>query len=254
MSCIIDPATGLPFLPLPNIPPQPPVAPPPSFSPLPPFPNIPPQPPVVVPPAPELFLPPIPAPMPEFPFPPIPDIPPQPPVVPPPSFSPLPPFPDIPPQPPVMPPPPIPGVPVGVDPLTGMSPEEMRVIELTNAIRIQNGLLPVVPEPRLAAAAEFHSQNMLIHDFFGHQGPDGSQLGDRALLTGYPFSFIAENVVPGFGTPEEVVQAWVESPLHLANILNPNVTEIGVGHIYSGNDPGVVTFNHYWTQVLGVQL
>lgn len=128
-----------------------------------------------------------------------------------------------------------------------------RVIELTNNVRAANGLEPLTFNSELQATAQLQSVNMAEQDFFSHTGQDGLMAWDRALNEGYDYQTIGENIAAGQLTPEEVVQAWVDSPSHLANILNPRFTEIGVGYEYLQNDSGVINYHHYWTQVFGTE-
>jgi len=114
------------------------------------------------------------------------------------------------------------------------------VWQLTNQVRAQHGLRPLSFNQRLYAAAQNHSNDMARHGFMSHQGSNGSSMSDRVRAVGYNYSSIAENVAAGYRTPEEVVRGWMNSPGHRKNILNPNLTEIGVGHD-----------NNYWTQVFG---
>ena len=126
-----------------------------------------------------------------------------------------------------------------------------RVVELTNQERTQLGLSPLSTNPLLGQAAQTHTENMALQDFFDHTGLDGLSAGDRIEATGYDFSAWGENIGAGYLTPEEVVEGWMDSPGHRANILDPNFLEIGVGYYFLENDTGSVNFNHYWTQVFG---
>jgi uncharacterized protein YkwD len=128
-----------------------------------------------------------------------------------------------------------------------------RVIELTNIERSKAGLPPLIFEPRLAAAAQRHSQDMALRDFFSHNNPDGRTAGDRAREAGYPFSFVGENLYAGLPTPEQVVAGWMKSEGHRRNILNRDYKEIGVGYYFLANDTGNVNYKHYWTQVFGAK-
>ncbi|NJN88678.1 MAG: CAP domain-containing protein [Leptolyngbyaceae cyanobacterium SL_7_1] len=128
---------------------------------------------------------------------------------------------------------------------------ESQVLQLTNTFRQQNGLTPLSYNAKLAAAAESHSQNMALQDFFSHTGSNGSSPFDRMQAAGYNFSSAAENIGAGYATPEAVVQGWINSPGHRANMLNPNLRELGVGHYYLANDTGTVNWSHYWTQKFG---
>ena len=95
---------------------------------------------------------------------------------------------------------------------------------------------------------------MALQDFFSHTGIDGSTMTQRIGVAGYQFSSAAENIAAGYTTPEEVVGGWMNSPGHRANILNPNLTEIGVGYYCLETDPGTLNYNHYWTQDFGTIL
>ena len=128
------------------------------------------------------------------------------------------------------------------------------VVRLTNIIRAQNGLSPLSVSSQLQQAAQTQSENLAFQDFFSHTGLDGLQPWDRAENAGYNYRAIGENIAAGQRTPAEVVQAWVDSPSHLANILNPVFTEIGIGYQYLANDTGNINFNYYWTQVFGTRL
>ena len=129
-----------------------------------------------------------------------------------------------------------------------------RVLELTNIERSKLGFSPLTFNTQLLNAAETHSQNMALQDFFSHTGKDGSSLGSRISATGYQFSAAAENIAAGSSTPEQVVSSWMNSSGHRANILNPNLKEIGIGYYFLADDTGSVNFNHYWTQVFATSI
>ena len=129
-----------------------------------------------------------------------------------------------------------------------------QVIKLTNAERRQARLQPLTNDPLLANTAQDHSDDMADNDFFSHTGVNGSKLGDRVKKSGYQYSTAGENIAAGQTTAEQVVEAWMNSPGHRANILNSKFTEIGVGYTFLENDTGSVNYNHYWTQVFGDDL
>jgi uncharacterized protein YkwD len=120
---------------------------------------------------------------------------------------------------------------------------EAQVIELINAERAKVGLPPLYTQSQLMAAARLHSADMGCNDFFGHTGSDGSSLADRLMRQGYSGYYFGENIAAGYSTPESVVNAWMNSSGHRANILNANYTDVGVGYVYwSGS-----TYKSYWT-------
>jgi uncharacterized protein YkwD len=126
-----------------------------------------------------------------------------------------------------------------------------RVLELTNQFRAQNGVAPLRLNAELNAASLNHSKNMALQDFFSHTGKDGSSAGDRMRQVGYTSNAWGENIAAGYATPEQVVQGWINSPGHRANMLNPSFTELGVGYYYLASDTGSVNYNSYWTQNFG---
>lgn len=126
-----------------------------------------------------------------------------------------------------------------------------QVVRLTNQVRADNGLAPLVLNGQLASAAQDHSQDMAQEDFFGHTGSDGSSVAERVLEEGYNYTRVGENVAGGQTTPAAVVEAWMNSAGHRANILNGNYQEMGVGYYLLSNDTGNINYQHYWTQVFG---
>ncbi|NJN62177.1 MAG: serine protease [Coleofasciculaceae cyanobacterium RL_1_1] len=128
---------------------------------------------------------------------------------------------------------------------------EAEVLSLTNQFRQANGVSTLTANTNLSQAAETHSQNMANLDFFSHTGQDGSTAGDRAIAAGYDSTFVGENIGVGYSSPESVVQGWINSPGHRANLLNERYTGLGVGYVFLAEDTGNENWNHYWTQVFG---
>jgi uncharacterized protein YkwD len=124
---------------------------------------------------------------------------------------------------------------------------EARVMDLINAERAANGLGALSAEDRLIQAAQWHSADMACNNYFSHFAPDGSSGGDRITRAGYLWNYFGENIAAGYASPEKVVQAWMESPSHKANILNKNYVEIGVGYAYYADS----AYGIYWTAVFG---
>ncbi|MEU8617913.1 sigma-70 family RNA polymerase sigma factor [Streptomyces sp. NPDC048623] len=123
--------------------------------------------------------------------------------------------------------------------------EAQQVIDLTNAERAKAGCGPVTANTLLTRAAQGHSDDMAARNFFDHTNPDGADPGDRVTAAGYRWSTYGENIAKGQRTPAEVMDAWMNSPGHRANILNCSFKEIGIG-IHDAGGP-------YWTQVFGAQ-
>ncbi|MEV6250389.1 CAP domain-containing protein [Streptomyces sp. NPDC051742] len=120
-----------------------------------------------------------------------------------------------------------------------------QVISLVNAERAKAGCGPLAANATLAGAAQGHSDDMAARDFFDHTNPDGEGPGERVTEAGYPWSTYGENIAKGQSTPEQVMEAWMNSPGHRANILNCDFKEIGIG-VHTEGGP-------YWTQVFGAR-
>lgn len=108
---------------------------------------------------------------------------------------------------------------------------------------------PAVPPLALSAglnhAALIHSQDMAKKDFFEHVGSDGSKVGERVTRVGYKWRAAGENIAIGPETAEAVVQGWLDSPGHCANLMSPAFTEMGIAYVVDRkSDAGI-----YWTQV-----
>ena len=120
-----------------------------------------------------------------------------------------------------------------------------QVVDLTNARRAENGLPALGVNGLLMNAAQGHSADQAARNTMSHAGSDGSNPGQRIARVGYNATAWAENVAAGQPDAGTVMNGWMNSPGHRANILSGNVTEIGVGLAYSaGGQP-------YWTMVLG---
>jgi stress response protein SCP2 len=119
------------------------------------------------------------------------------------------------------------------------------VVAATNVERARHGLPALTVDARLAAAAQAHSDDMVRRDFFAHASPDGRQVWDRAVAQGYAYRKVAENIAAGQRSAAEVVRGWMDSPGHRANILDGELTQIGVGHALGGG------YGTTWTQVFG---
>lgn len=109
-----------------------------------------------------------------------------------------------------------------------LSVESKRIIQLTNQIRKSNGLPELVDNTNLTASATQKVQDMLINQYFAHIGPDQTGLVKWLNENNYQFNTAGENLAMGFMTAEDVVNAWVKSPTHYANLIDPSYKEIGV--------------------------
>ncbi|MFC7687154.1 CAP domain-containing protein [Ureibacillus sp. GCM10028918] len=116
---------------------------------------------------------------------------------------------------------------------------ETKVVKLTNAERAKQGLAPLKTYAPLMKVAHAKSQDMASNNYFSHTSPTYGSPFDQIKAAGITYRAAGENIAQGQRTPEEVVQAWMNSEGHRANILNGSYTHIGVGYVEDGN---------YWTQ------
>jgi uncharacterized protein YkwD len=119
---------------------------------------------------------------------------------------------------------------------------EAEVLALVNQQRAAAGCGAVAPDDSLAAVARGHSADMRDRGFFDHINPDGADPFDRAAAAG--LAARAENIAYGQADAAEVMDAWMNSPGHRANILNCSLTRLGVGVAEGSGGP-------WWTQLFG---
>jgi uncharacterized protein YkwD len=105
-----------------------------------------------------------------------------------------------------------------------------KVIYYTNINRQENGgLVALTENTELDRSAEIKMKDMFAKQYFEHVSPSGVSVSDLANTVGYEYVTIGENLALGdFATDKELVDAWMASPGHRANILNKRYTEIGV--------------------------
>jgi len=110
---------------------------------------------------------------------------------------------------------------------------QSKIIIETNLQRQENGNLPALKEnAKLDAAASAKANDMFLKQYFEHISPSGVGPGDLAQKYGYDYIVEGENLILGnFSSEKEVVQDWMNSPGHRANILNNRYTEIGVAMV-----------------------
>lgn len=85
---------------------------------------------------------------------------------------------------------------------------------------------------------------MALRNFMAHSGSDGSTVASRAAAQGFHYTSVGENVAAGQASVAAVMDSWMNSPGHRANILNPAYRFFGPGYAYNSK----ATYCHYWTQ------
>jgi uncharacterized protein YkwD len=120
-----------------------------------------------------------------------------------------------------------------------------QVFVLVNQQRAARGLQPLARVGALDRCAQDYAVRMAREGFFAHTAPDGSTPDDRIAATGYQAQGWGENIAAGQQSADAVMQAWMNSPGHAANILNANFTQIGIGVAAGGN------YGIQWVQNFG---
>ncbi|SDK17439.1 CAP domain-containing protein [Sediminibacillus albus] len=116
-----------------------------------------------------------------------------------------------------------------------LSEFEQQVVELTNDERSKQGLAPLQIDTELSKVAREKSADMARNGYFSHNSPTYGSPFDMMKQFGISYNTAGENIAKGQRTPEEVVNAWMNSEGHRENILNGNFTHIGVGYVKDGN-------------------
>lgn len=143
------------------------------------------------------------------------------------------------PAPPVIQPP----APPAPAPVVTSTAEESDMLARVNAKRAASGLGALTLNSKLTAAAVLQAEYQATNKMMTHDGNGG--LGARISSKGYNWCAAAENVAMGYGSTEAVFNGWVNSSGHLANILSPNITEMGLALSKDSNG------TPYWAQVFG---
>lgn len=107
---------------------------------------------------------------------------------------------------------------------------------------------PLAWNDKLTLAAEGHSEEMAAKNYFSHTSADGRTLADRVIATGYAWSSLGENIAAGYPGVNAVMDGWIASPGHCANLMNAGFAEVGVVCVPG---PAGDAYPTYWTMDLG---
>ncbi len=117
---------------------------------------------------------------------------------------------------------------------------EKEVVRLVNEERSKRGLAALTYDWQLSRVARYKSQDMKDKGYFSHTSPTYGSPFQMMKSFGISYKSAGENIAKGQATPAAVVNAWMNSSGHRANILSTSFTHIGVGYVDGGN---------YWTQM-----
>jgi uncharacterized YkwD family protein len=120
---------------------------------------------------------------------------------------------------------------------------EKQVVQLVNVERQKAGLSSLTLDSSISNVARKKSQDMASNNYFAHQSPTYGSAGDMLKQFGVSYSAWGENIASGQRSPEAVVNAWMNSEGHKANILSSDFSKIGVGYAVNSNG------TPYWTQM-----
>lgn len=151
------------------------------------------------------------------------------------------------PPPVVTPPPPVVSPPPPATPPVNLSATAQQIVDLVNQERQAQGLAPLAVNARLTEAAAIHAGQMVSFNRMEHTLPEAQYPGlvDRINAVGYRYSSAGENIAYGYSNAASVMNGWMNSPGHRANVLSTGFTEIGVAVAYTSQ--GVA----YYAQVFG---
>lgn len=147
--------------------------------------------------------------------------------------------------------------PLVTDELRDPAQVRRRVLELVNTARATSrrcggrsfaAAPPLRASGVLATVADAHARDMAARDRLGHEGGDGAGPGDRATRAGYAWREVGENVASGSTTAADVVDGWLGSPGHCANLMHPGFVETGIGVAVDTDSEGGV----YWAQLFAI--
>jgi uncharacterized protein YkwD len=110
------------------------------------------------------------------------------------------------------------------------------VTALMNVYRAEAGLGPLRLDTKLTRAAEGRMHDMIDGEWWSHESPDGTPPFVWITAANYNYVAAAENLAAGFETARLLVQSWIESPGHRANILNPLYADCGIAIIEGRTD------------------
>jgi len=111
------------------------------------------------------------------------------------------------------------------------------LLTLTNQKRADAGLAPLTLDSQLTIAAQQKAQDMFAKQYWAHYSPTGESPWDFIKAAGYPYVYAGENLAKGFSSSSDVVNAWMASPDHRANMLSANYNDVGFA-VAQGNLPG----------------
>ncbi|MDP3899523.1 MAG: CAP domain-containing protein [bacterium] len=123
-----------------------------------------------------------------------------------------------------------------------LAEQKAEVARLVDELRVEQGKQPLSVNAYLENSAQGRTNDMLQNSYFSHYGPNGHDLAYFLEKSNYRYEMAGENLAMGFSSAKTVVQAWVKSPLHYKNMIDPDFIEAGIGIVQGEYDGSVTTF------------
>jgi uncharacterized YkwD family protein len=117
------------------------------------------------------------------------------------------------------------------------------VLRLVNEERAKEGIAPLELSEELCSVATLKAQDMAVFGYFEHESPNFGAPDEMLDAFGIHWHLSGENIAAGYQTPKQVMDGWMDSPGHRANILNPGYGKLGVGYL-----TGLGEYSSYWVQ------
>jgi uncharacterized protein YkwD len=122
------------------------------------------------------------------------------------------------------------------------APVQQQVLTLVNGNRKRGGCDDLSLDRRLISAAQRHAADMAQRDYFAHESRNGDGAGDRVSDSGYRWRRYGENIARGADSAYEVVDGWMNSPVHRENIMDCQLEQMGIGLAFDSDS------TPYWVQ------
>jgi uncharacterized protein YkwD len=121
---------------------------------------------------------------------------------------------------------------------------EQQVLDLTNSVRVRNGISALEWSEKAQSSSRKHSEEMANNNYFSHTDLNGKSSADRMDVEGITWSYCGENIAAGYDDAVEVTFGWFQSSGHRKNMLNDNFTHLGVGVAFNKDS----AYRTYYTQ------
>lgn len=137
-----------------------------------------------------------------------------------------------------------------------LAAQQEKLVTLVNETRAEQGLTPLTAAPLLRTSAQLKADDMASNDYFDHNGPDGRDFKYFLRSAGYDYHLAGENLAMGFSDARAVVNAWIKSPLHYRNIVEPDFKEMGMSLAVGehGGEETIYIANHFGDPIVTVAI